>query len=620
MDSSPRDTFIGYYHNFGKDKAALAKIRKVFKSWDISESKVSEVTALAGGAGGEGGMSPETPEQLSEPKPIKNSASDITNIPKPDAEAGQSVKEYLGNNGDDMYYYLVTNPSDDGEVGKAEVVDANGKVVYPVEGQEVDSSDMAKFIMDASDVVEVTNLSYDIVAKYIIPPEEAEINQEEKEEKEERAEEVEEPNGEGAGTETPKEENNNIGIQGTSATPKESVDPLLAKFGLNENIEDEIERFEEIIDEIEELTNEALECVPRGMVKERAEAYWYGQIMAALNRGGYERGSMHSMEDTLKELESGEANESKARELITKFKLGESISDDDAFRDAISVIQGQATNTPIDWMLIKPLVTDLYDYVAVHVPIESKVSEGVSGLLQKFGLSEAVNEQGEEDEEKLEDEVKKDVPADVVVPEGEPTGDVASGEVPAEGAPEGEAPAAPVDGATATSSEPTGDVMPASTGGVDAGGVMPAEPVSTEPAISADPVEAAKAQISVDYPEEPLTSTAMAYADSFIDDPKVYGAIRNRNWEGVYTNDETFLKQAKIVGDYNVFTPTVAKVVTDKFGNGAKYKLARDGSVAVFITVRDTDKQHSIEAIKDLTGADKVELTGNPGEIKIWWN
>jgi len=157
----------------------------VFKSWDISESKVSEVTALAGGAGGEGGMSPETPEQLSEPKPIKNSASDITNIPKPDAEAGQSVKEYLGNNGDDMYYYLVTNPSDDGEVGKAEVVDANGKVVYPVEGQEVDSSDMAKFIMDASDVVEVTNLSYDIVAKYIIPPEEAEINQEEKEEKEE---------------------------------------------------------------------------------------------------------------------------------------------------------------------------------------------------------------------------------------------------------------------------------------------------------------------------------------------------------------------------------------------------------------------------------------------------
>ena len=41
--------------------------------------------------------------------------------------------------------------------------------------------------------------------------------------------------------------------------------------------------------------------------------------------------------------------------------------------------------------------------------------------------------------------------------------------------------------------------------------------------------------------------------------------------------------------------------------------------MAVFITVIDSSVQTSLEGLKELVNADKVEQTGVPGEAKLWW-
>ena len=148
-----------------------------------------------------------------------------------------------------------------------------------------------------------------------------------------------------------------------------------------------------------------------------------------------------------------------------------------------------------------------------------------------------------------------------------------------------------------------------------------AEATPAEPNLNQMPTEAVESQIRMDYPEEPMTSTALAYADSLIDDPKTYGQLRNLNWDGVYSNSETFLKQAKIVGSYNNFTSEIAKRLTDRFEDSAKYRLAREGSVAVYITIRDPDvKGISLEGLKEFLKASAVDRTANPGEARIWWD
>lgn len=62
-------------------------------------------------------------------------------------------------------------------------------------------------------------------------------------------------------------------------------------------------RFEEIKEQIKELIDEALDLVPEGGVKARARAYWYPQIVMALdNDHEYMGRSMCSMQDTLEEF------------------------------------------------------------------------------------------------------------------------------------------------------------------------------------------------------------------------------------------------------------------------------------------------------------------------------
>ena len=69
-------------------------------------------------------------------------------------------------------------------------------------------------------------------------------------------------------------------------------------------------RFEEIIGEIKELLNEALDLVPEGVSRSRAESYWYAHMIVNVTEDhGYMSGSMCSMQDTLEEFDEVEEEE-----------------------------------------------------------------------------------------------------------------------------------------------------------------------------------------------------------------------------------------------------------------------------------------------------------------------
>ena len=62
------------------------------------------------------------------------------------------------------------------------------------------------------------------------------------------------------------------------------------------------QRFEEIIDELKELLEEAIDLVPEGVARSRAESYWYAHIMCAINDNHEFLGvSMYHMQDCLDE-------------------------------------------------------------------------------------------------------------------------------------------------------------------------------------------------------------------------------------------------------------------------------------------------------------------------------
>ena len=72
-------------------------------------------------------------------------------------------------------------------------------------------------------------------------------------------------------------------------------------------------RFEEIMVEIKELLDEALELVPEGFARSRAQSYWYGNmIVNVTDDHDYMGGSMCSMQDTLEEFDEEEEDEEDA--------------------------------------------------------------------------------------------------------------------------------------------------------------------------------------------------------------------------------------------------------------------------------------------------------------------
>jgi len=73
------------------------------------------------------------------------------------------------------------------------------------------------------------------------------------------------------------------------------------------------DRFEEIIGEIKELLNEAIDLVPEGFARCRAQSYWYPHITTALDDDHEYMGrSMCTMQDTLEEFDEEEEDEEDA--------------------------------------------------------------------------------------------------------------------------------------------------------------------------------------------------------------------------------------------------------------------------------------------------------------------
>ena len=69
-------------------------------------------------------------------------------------------------------------------------------------------------------------------------------------------------------------------------------------------------RFEEIIGEIKELLEEAIDLVPEGFSRARAKSYWYANMIINVTEDHeYMGSSMCSMQDTLEEFDEEEDEE-----------------------------------------------------------------------------------------------------------------------------------------------------------------------------------------------------------------------------------------------------------------------------------------------------------------------
>jgi len=70
------------------------------------------------------------------------------------------------------------------------------------------------------------------------------------------------------------------------------------------------QRFEEIIDEIKDLLEEAIDLVPEGTARSRAQSYWYAtMIMNVTDDHDYMGGCAVGMQDTLEEFDDNEDEE-----------------------------------------------------------------------------------------------------------------------------------------------------------------------------------------------------------------------------------------------------------------------------------------------------------------------
>lgn len=123
-----------------------------------------------------------------------------------------------------------------------------------------------------------------------------------------------------------------------------------------------------------------------------------------------------------------------------------------------------------------------------------------------------------------------------------------------------------------------------------------------------------KKKIEKLYSDPVLRETALAYADNVANengwDTEVAFDIRSLTWSGQYVDAMTFLKQAKIVGEYNAFNPGIAKEITEVYPN-SQFRLAREGSVAVYVKPASKAGRYSFDA-------DEVDLNGD--ELRIWWD
>lgn len=491
---------------YGVDRAdAVRTATKMLEQ--IPESKVNEDEGLAGNGAT---VAPPAPQEVVPPTPTEEPVTPAKPVvaPEPKEKAGP-VKEYLGNNGSDTYFYLVVTSGDEGTPTELQITDANEEVIYTTKDSSLDVNDIAGFIQAAIKEKEIANISTDLMTKYLFPEEAPAAVVAEEEEKK-------------PGTEMPQAEDVPYQPAMESLMKKyslleksqtELVDELMGKYGLKEGLRDDIKHYDR---KIEQLEN-ALRVFTSDI---RIKEWLKKNDPAALEQ------AEEALDTPFKELDTFELGEN-FKDLMEKYGLNENNMD---------------------------------------------------VLLKKFDLTEEFKD--------IRNMPDTSIPTvnPVVAPTQEeppfdPNADVR--EIPAEGV--GKDVEAPVD-------------------------------IPTTP-------EEAKTKIMLEYPEEPFTSLALAFADSMIDNPDIYKTIRQLQFEGTWVNADTFKKLAKVVGELNGFDGSAtAEMIIGKFkGDSSKYRIGRDNVVVVDVVVRDMQASHSLEAIKDLVGATEAEDKGE-GLVHIKWS
>lgn len=136
---------------------------------------------------------------------------------------------------------------------------------------------------------------------------------------------------------------------------------------------------------------------------------------------------------------------------------------------------------------------------------------------------------------------------------------------------------------------------------------------------------------------EALVQAAIAYADSgFVakilevhpaseDRHSPTYKMRDLDWQGIWTDANTFVEQCKIVGSYNEFDESVAERLALHFKN-KEFRLAREGSVAVYLRpITDSEfKKLAVVAREETIGKvyfeqDEESLEDN-NILRLWWD
>jgi len=118
-------------------------------------------------------------------------ASQITPDEEDEDVDPEGSKEYLGNNGTDQYFYFVKTPNEQGKAKDLQVIDSSGKILFSAEENGLAVDNVKDFLLQALKEVDMANIAFEALMKYMIPAEE---KSEEEIEDEEAQKENEEEN------------------------------------------------------------------------------------------------------------------------------------------------------------------------------------------------------------------------------------------------------------------------------------------------------------------------------------------------------------------------------------------------------------------------------------------
>jgi len=108
---------------------------------------------------------------------------DVPEVPE-EAATPDFDKLYLGRK-DDMHYYVVVDKNDQGEIEDLKIDDQEGNKVYSAKEHEIDTTNVAQFILAAIDEIDIAQIERSVVLQYLVPPAKEEIEAEEEEDTEE---------------------------------------------------------------------------------------------------------------------------------------------------------------------------------------------------------------------------------------------------------------------------------------------------------------------------------------------------------------------------------------------------------------------------------------------------